>query len=76
MKILLATIFWRYKTVVGSDKEAEVFGGLDHKYVGERGFFYEFKTYEEQYSYWDQRESFRDVLPFKGVNGIVAFVPY
>lgn len=31
---------------------------------------------EQKYSYWDQRKDFRDVLPFKGVNGVVAFVPY
>lgn len=31
MKMLLATIFWRYKTVVVGDKEAETFGKLGHK---------------------------------------------
>lgn len=31
MKLLLATIFWRYKTVVVGDREAEMFGKLSHR---------------------------------------------
>lgn len=31
MKMLLATIFWRYKTAVINDKEVETFGKLEHK---------------------------------------------
>jgi len=30
MKILIAAIFWRYKTEVVADKEAKMFGKLDH----------------------------------------------
>ncbi|KAF8429699.1 cytochrome P450 [Tirmania nivea] len=57
MKILVATIFWRYQTEIVTDKDARMVGKLDHYH-------------------WDHRKAFRDILPFKGVNGVLAFIPY
>ncbi|KAF8471225.1 cytochrome P450 [Kalaharituber pfeilii] len=56
MKMLVAAVFWNYKTQVVDDLTAASCVKLDH-------------------SYWNERKTFRDVLPFKGVNGLVSFLP-
>ena len=74
MKMLVASIYWRYRTEVVHDGRAAAFGPLEHKYVvidqgnvrADMGLF----------SHWNHRKTFRDVLPFRGVNGVVAFTPY